>query len=326
MFQLDSNKKPTFFFIIGRARSGTTLLRTMFDAHEQVAIPLESPLILRLAGKYAKKTNGDKELILEFYRDVLKVKDFKKWQFDEEELKEKLLKQAGHTSFKELINIIYLSYTSLFAKKTITHIGDKNPVYSVSIPYLMKLYPEAKYIHLKRDHRAHIYSMLKNNLYANDVVSLAYRWRFSAKRIAKIKRKLPDRFYSIRYEDLVEAPHQEMEKICNWLNLSFDPGMVEYSDKIKNQLKELEAMLEEHHRRVLKPIDTTRTNAWEQELSPEKIAVADYVVGAWAEHEGYRRKNYTLNLKEKMLIQVKIAYQRLFYIYRKIYFLLPLKR
>ncbi len=36
-------KSLPFFFIIGRPRSGTTLLRTLFDVHPNVIIPLERP-------------------------------------------------------------------------------------------------------------------------------------------------------------------------------------------------------------------------------------------------------------------------------------------
>ncbi len=45
-YTYNSADKKSFFFILGRARSGTTLLRTMLDDHPNVIITLESPIIL----------------------------------------------------------------------------------------------------------------------------------------------------------------------------------------------------------------------------------------------------------------------------------------
>ena len=41
-----------FFFIIGRPRTGTTLLRSLFDAHPNVQIPWECQFVLNLYPKY----------------------------------------------------------------------------------------------------------------------------------------------------------------------------------------------------------------------------------------------------------------------------------
>jgi hypothetical protein len=42
-FDKEKINNTPFFFIIGRSRSGTTLLMTMYDAHPNVIIPFESP-------------------------------------------------------------------------------------------------------------------------------------------------------------------------------------------------------------------------------------------------------------------------------------------
>ncbi|NQU34666.1 MAG: sulfotransferase [Bacteroidetes bacterium] len=47
------NKIP-FFFVVGRPRSGTTLLRTLFDAHPNVSFPPECQFIINLYPKYGK--------------------------------------------------------------------------------------------------------------------------------------------------------------------------------------------------------------------------------------------------------------------------------
>ncbi|MCF8372389.1 MAG: sulfotransferase [Bacteroidales bacterium] len=313
-----------FFFIVGRARSGTTLLRTLFDAHPNVKIPLESPLIQELAKDYAMKEDWTEKGLLHFHQKVLGVKDFRKWGMDAQELKEKLLQHTGKSSFQNLINTIYYYSPTIFKKEEILLLGDKNPVYSINIKQIFRLYPEAKYIHLQRDHRAHILSMQKAGLYASDLVALAFRWKYSARKLSRLKQKHPGSFYSLRYEDLVKAPEQYLREMCAFLAIPYCPEVINYHELTTELYRsKLEGTIEDHHKRVFKPIDDTRVDSWKDEMSEPDIQMADLVVGRWAEKEGYKRqfKKHPLGLRLKVL--PAILYQRVFYVYRFIYHKLP---
>lgn len=195
-----------FFFIIGRARSGTTLLRMFFDAHPDVCIPIESPLILHLYRKYGNRKFWTKELLESFYEDLTKIRDFEKWEVDPEILKKGILEFEGSISFRTLCKFVYLNYHSIFHKDDIKLIGDKNPVYSVNMPEIFRIFPDAKYIHLTRDYRDHILSMVNVKLLTPVVLFLAYRWKLSARQMSSMKKRYPGSFYTIRYEDLVTNP------------------------------------------------------------------------------------------------------------------------
>ena len=316
-------KKIPFFFVIGRARSGTTLLRTMFDAHPNVIIPLESPLIMHLNRKYGNIKSWNKSNLLLFYQDVLKIKDFNKWDIDREILKKKILSQSEETNFRELISLIYLQSKSLFLKEDIKLIGDKNPVYSISIKSIFRLYPDARYIHLQRDYRAHILSMINAGLYAKDIVALAYRWKYSAKLLAKLKLKYPDNFYSVKYEDLVCNPEKYMKQLCAFLDIDYHSDMINYHVKLNSFYKEFEDKIEDHHKRVFKPIDGSRINSWKTELTSQQIEIADFVVGEWADKEGYDKLYANPGLSVRLKVIPAILYQRLFYIYKYFYTKLP---
>ena len=62
-------KELPFIFIVGRPRSGTTLLMSLFDAHPNVIIPPECAMILNLFPKYRKLRNWDKKHLLSFYNE-----------------------------------------------------------------------------------------------------------------------------------------------------------------------------------------------------------------------------------------------------------------
>ena len=65
---MDNLNNIPFLFIVGRPRSGTTLLRTLFDAHSNVVIPPECQFVVNLYGKYGKKHIGQKRTSNTFFR------------------------------------------------------------------------------------------------------------------------------------------------------------------------------------------------------------------------------------------------------------------
>jgi hypothetical protein len=314
-----SSELLPFFFVIGRARSGTTLIRTILDAHPNIKIPLESPLILDLSAEYAARKEWSESDLNYFFEQLIKIKDFYKWAYDHSQLKTLLDNQKGASSFKRIIETIYLNAPDHFRKSDVKLLGDKNPVYSIRIRQLFKLYPEAKYIHLKRDHRAHVLSMLETELYSSDIVALAYRWRFSARQICRLKKKHPDQFFTLKYEEFVCSPEVHTEEMCQFLGLAFKAEMLSYQEGVSDYFEENKDKIETHHHRVYKPIDTSRINSWKEKLSTEQIATIDYIVGAWAEKEGYRCEDSGLGIYQRLRLLPRLWYQHIFYIYWQLY-------
>ncbi|MCF8232714.1 MAG: sulfotransferase, partial [Bacteroidales bacterium] len=210
-----------FFFIIGRPRSGTYLLRSLFDAHPNVIIPTECPMIVNLYPKYGKVKNWNKKLLNAFAEDVFLHKDFQKWKIDRQRVRQKILSLEGEVSFQTLIKAVYSEYQSVFPKDEILLFGDKNPVYSTNTEKVMKAFPEARYIHLTRDYRDNLASIQKVDFEAPYPPLIAYRWRFSAKKIHRLKKQYPRHFYSLRYEDLVSAPEKNMQQLCDFLGIPY---------------------------------------------------------------------------------------------------------
>ncbi|OQX72106.1 MAG: hypothetical protein B6D61_15210, partial [Bacteroidetes bacterium 4484_249] len=121
-----------FFFIIGRSRSGTTLIRTLFDAHPSVNISLECPFILSLHKQFGGTNNWDRKTLLDFYNSLQKQSfvnyyNFSEMNFNHSQLKEDILACEGNCSFQTLIKLIYFHFVSDFDKTGIKILGDKNP-------------------------------------------------------------------------------------------------------------------------------------------------------------------------------------------------------
>lgn len=279
------------FFILGRPRSGTTLLRTLFDAHPNVAIPLECAFIINMEPRYGKITSWNRELLLSFFADVQRHIKFDTWKLDLEVLKQDLLRYEGNYSFQDICKVVYLNYRSVFAKEEVRWIGDKNPVYATYTPKLIRLFPDAKFIHLMRDPRDNIISLKNVDFEGPFVALLAYRWVHSAKRIFRLKQKYPEKFYTIRYEDLVSDPKKYYLEMCQFLDIPYNGLVFDFYRQGPEILKAYNVeLVMKYHKSLLSPISTDKVNLWKTQLPPMDIRVAENVAGKWLEKYGYERR------------------------------------
>lgn len=301
----DAVNQISFFFIIGRPRSGTTLLRTLFDAHPNVIIPLECQVIKLIYEKHGKKRSWSETELKNLLEDIKKEWKFDTWNIDEEKLEKELLGYAGKTSLKKLIRVIYLNYISHFEKKEILLIGDKNPEYALYIDKLVRYYPEAKYIHITRDYRDQILSYMKFD-FTYPLISLtAYRWKRSVKKVIKAEKKLPGSFYTIRYEDLVENPEKYVKKMCDFLGIEYFPSVLDFHKNAQNTniTVSQEKYKQKYHKDLFRPIDKSSVGVWKDKMKKEDVKVADMIVGKYAEKFGYERrsKRFSLSIYLKIL-------------------------
>jgi hypothetical protein len=307
--------KAPMFFIIGRPRSGTTLLRVLFEAHPNVTIPPESPFIINLYKKYGKVTSWDENIIKEFCDDLFKQRYFDKWLIGRDDLLEKLLILKGEVSFQDMVRQVCLSYTSVFYKEEIQLIGDKNPAYSLFAGRIHKLFPEAKIIHITRDYRDNYLSLVNVNFEVPIVPLVIYRWKFAHKRMQKLKKNNPGLICSIKYEDLATDPEKYFREVCRFLGLEFYPDVLEFYKK-KAEVEKVYAGSEEIalvHKSLFYPISTDRMNLWKKQMTERQIRVADLVAGKTAVKAGYEQKFPNFNLGLYLWILPTLIYASIMY-------------
>lgn len=307
---VEQKKSLPIFFITSRPRSGTTMLRSLFDKHPNVIIPLESPFIIRYYWKYLKVTNWTKELILEFFEDVsnenqLGYLTINGWKMDMDQLKADLLALEGKTSYAELCKVVNASYPSFFAKQNVMMVGDKNPTYSNRTKYLMKLYPEAKFIHLVRDYRDYLQSMLKVGFVKSIEPIIVHRWKSSLKLNSSLQKKYPDRFFFMRYEDFVEQPQKHFKDMCNFLGIPNNHDEIfDFQDFREKAVEQYgQDIVDQFHSKLFKPINNANVGDWKKNLTEKQIMIAEAVTGKLGEKVGYKRhcKRIPFKIRLKVL-------------------------
>lgn len=207
-------------FLIGSPRSGSTLTARMLGAHSAVFAPAETHLLTPLAH-------------LGFYGNVEKA------PYDPI-----ITRQGAH----ELVRMLpggeqdYLDalracsdtvYERLLAPSGRRVLLEKTPAYALVLDFLAKLQPKAKYLVLTR-HPLAVWSSYVDSFFDGDHEA-AHQNNPLLERyvpaIARFLRERPVPLLHVRYETLVREPDAEMRRVCEYLGLAFEPGMVEYGSE-----------------------------------------------------------------------------------------------
>lgn len=297
--------QPPIFFIMGRPRSGTTLLSTLFDAHPHVKIPPEFPILLPLYQRFRNVTRWDRKTILAFVdfiyqHNVFIHRTLENLKFNREEFTADLMKLEGRGTICDFLKTVNTHGFSVFPKKETLLIGDKNPVYSIYTRRFLKIFPDAKFICIIRDYRDNYLSMHKLadlKLEAPILTLQIYRWRYVARIFTQCKLQYPDRFFLLRYEDLVTEQEPTLRAICDFLGLPYDPSVFEFYKK-KEELDKAynNPLVERFHGSLMHPVNTGRMDLWKKELSPGEVRMADQIAGRYADRFGYNREHRSFNL------------------------------
>ena len=295
---IDFSKIP-FFFILGRPRSGTTLLSTLFDAHPNVKLPPEFPIFLSLIQRFRKVKNWTPQLLDDFVdhiaeNNVFNHRTLENLKIDKESLRQQLGTLPANAPLELLLKIFNASAFSLFPKEELLSIGDKNPVYSIYIKRLISAFPDARFVCITRDYRDNYISM-KNladlKLEAPVLTLQVARWRFAARLFLKYRKRFPDQFMLVRYEDLVNHPEETLKPICEFLGVPYHPEDFDfYKKKEETEATYPQQIVKRIHKNLMNPINKSRMGLWKKELTDRQVKTADVVAGKLADRFQYERK------------------------------------
>jgi len=262
------------FFIVGSARSGTTLLRMMLNAHPEVAVPPES------------------RFVVDLYRsDDVQVDDFleqldahQRWTFWDTPIEDVRAQLAGLTTvpYPEAIEAAYMAYAQNRNKK---RYGDKTPRYVEDLPLLARLWPGAKFVHLVRDGREVALSFADVPFGPSTVAKAAALWKERVVRGMEQGRPLgPHRYTELRYERLLANPQAEVEALCSFLDLDFNPAMLDYSERARSEVLDRARLYNPNVTRSI-----TKTRSWDEQMLPSQVEVFEAIAGDTLKELGYER-------------------------------------
>lgn len=209
-------------FLISLPRSGSTLLQHILAGHSSVGATAEpwilfpSAYALRPGALSSDYSAGVGQIALSEY--LAQVDD------GEEKYYAAVRKMALH---------LYNAYVTKHGKERFL---DKTSRYYLILPELFRIFPKAKYVFLLRNPLAMMASFLEYMVFGdwrrlgepgirNDLLD-GYRL------IRQGVRYFGDDAIVVMYEDLVEKPEMVVAHLCERLGLEFEPGMLNYGQRV----------------------------------------------------------------------------------------------
>jgi hypothetical protein len=266
-------------FLVGCPRSGTTWLQLLLAQHGQVATARETHLF-----------NG-------YLRHV--DASWNAYQSQPERV-------GLHTLMSE---DEYYDLLSLFARGVMDKIARSNPAATVVlektpshvkyVPLILKILPDAHFIHIVRDPRSVVSSLTAASRSwgaswaSADVLSNARLWRNSVTRGREI-RQLTDRVREVRYEDLRGNDGAGvLDGLFAWLDLPSDRAFAARALEACEITRLRDGSGDIRGFESIKPRDSSffrsgTTEAWKQDLSEHDIRVIEYAAGELIQEYGYR--------------------------------------
>lgn len=212
MMSIDLPRHKQFIFIIGSPRSGTTWLHSMLGDHPDVAsiAPVELTHFSNYLPAIIDRYNLQKKNIASGINQGLPV------IWDDAEFLEFL------RSFSDSV------YSKVLAHKPhATHIADKHPNYSNYTDVILKVYPNAKFIHMIRDGRDVVISAKSAKVTANimteDVGEMTRKW---VKFIRSSRTVDKARCFEVKYEDVMAQTGVFLKQIFAFCGLSGDDPVI----------------------------------------------------------------------------------------------------
>src|SRR6516225_8210575 len=241
------------FFLVGAERSGTTLLRLMLDGHPELAWNMEFEYAVDLMPERVGYPDlGPYHRYLEFDR---------------------VFRLSGYTidpslSYPELINSFLEQKRSQQSKRFVG--ATVHPYFD----RLLRIWPNAKFIHLLRDGRDVARSVIDMG-WAGNLWIGCERWIEAEQLWESISRTIsPDRHVTVHYEQLVHDPVFLLTSICEFCGVKYNSAMLDYPKYTS-----------------YKPVDPKKSTSWRTNLSENDIRLAEARIGSMLVERGYKLSN-----------------------------------
>lgn len=202
---------------------------------------------------------------------------FKLWNYDHQTYLSRLSRMESIT-LAELIDSMFTSYCSSEGK---TIWGDKS-LFFRTIDILSKLFPEARFIHIVRDGRDVFDSWRKMDPSKNNASVIALDWGYKIFKIEQSFKKLAfDRTFTLRYEDLLEKPEETIREVCAFIQIKYEPNMLEFH-------KTSHFYIGEHHSSLIfNAINKSNSGKWRKSLTFLEIKSFNLLAGHYLKKYRY---------------------------------------
>ncbi|MEM1367897.1 MAG: sulfotransferase [Cyanobacteria bacterium P01_H01_bin.15] len=241
-------------FVLGAPRSGTTLVKLIIGVHPRLSGPgYETGIFMQ-----------------------------KHWLFQ-------FTRQGALTTQRRSESKDIVEFFDQFAQRKLEEEGgeryiEKTPPHVLRLPFLLKHFPNAQFIHTYRDGRD-CYCSARKHQYVKQgrhLQTYAQYWR----RCVQTRLNLGEhpRIFDVGYEELVSAPEQVVPTIMNFLGETFTSEQLDASQYSKNRIS---TSRRPEFAKLSQPISAVSVGRWRKGLSDADSQAFFSIAGSEMQQLGY---------------------------------------
>ena len=261
-------------FVIGAARSGTSLLTWLIRRYLRVNFGCENPFIIRFYRRLLKYGDlHEDDNLKRLIADIAKERCFQRWTFRfgfvlyQQRVFDRVA--GGPRGYPQVLDAIF---GELALYQGLGRWGDMAPEYNLNLPILLNLFPDAQFVHIIRDGRDVALSGLKMHFGAGNVYRAAVEWRETMLRIGHFSSSLSSRqVFTIHYEALLTHPVETFGHLIDFL------GIEPRNDLLSGIAADVPLLLR-----------SGNSGKWETHLSKRQQQLFEQVAGDQLRRAGYR--------------------------------------
>ncbi|WP_214326985.1 sulfotransferase family protein [Nonomuraea sediminis] len=287
-------------FVIGCPRSGTTMLQLMLHSHPRMAVPPETRFLVPAYER--RRSFGDlrepaaREALARWIATDMSTK-FRELKIDKQEFVRQAVQGPG--TLGSVIGTAFRMYADRFCAP---RWGDKRPSYVKQVDMLLRLFPDAQFVHLIRDGRDCVASLKEMPWYSLDSYHAVATWAESIDAGVRLRESMPDgTYYELRYEELTADPATELARLCHFLEEEFEPAMISPRQAAGVALPARKVW----HRNTHGDVTRSRVGSWASRLEEWEIALCEHVLG-----DRLRSLGYELTGAPRVRMDHLVTYQR----------------
>jgi hypothetical protein len=260
-------------FIGGCPRSGTTLLRNILNRHSQLAVSPESSFLNEVFRTlYVTGRTNDLQFA---WQEIREHPFFVRWELPDSAIRA-VLAEHPPRSYGDLIRVLFAAHAAQQGKPLS---ADKTPYHALMFELLAEMFPTSRFVHVLRDPREVCMSLALQYFHFGGLAGAALWWQLHVGLAQRAAAVLGDRLLEVRYEELVADPQRELAWLCAWLDLPFEPALLESGQALEA------AEIPRRDAAYLAPQVGLRR--WESELTRDDLGLIEAIAGPTMRAVGY---------------------------------------
>ncbi|MEL7198580.1 MAG: sulfotransferase [Pseudomonadota bacterium] len=259
-------------FVVGAPRSGTTMLAAMLASHPAIAAGPETQFFSKLPTKKLEGAcqdavwpNAAVQLLMSLTLADQKVGTL--FATDETQLTNFLA--ARKPSISAILEALTVPFSEAHGKK---RWAEKTPNHIQHLGTIRRLWPDAKIIRIIRDPRDVGLSTRKIPTFSDQILPNIYVWQEWNGRAERFLAADPGSM-TVRYEDIVDDPEDQLRRICDHIGEDFDPAMTRFEQSAQS----VSSANEIWKGQVSDGMTASRKYAWKSDLPDTIRPVCDLV-------------------------------------------------